>query len=215
MKEHPMLFKTEMVQAIDDNRKTQTRRIMTERNCYHSVPFEHLDFSKIYKNGTGIKVHAKPEYDSIYGEGTIWRVTPRIQPGDLIWVRETWRRQSYSYADEDKNFSEYQYAATWPQNSLKNVLWKPSLFMPRGAARLLLKVKDVRIERLQDITEGDAIAEGIENIWGGEKGYRNYLSKDGAHCGAVFSYRSLWEKINGKESWDKNQLVCVYQFEKN
>lgn len=90
-------------------------------------------------------------------------------------------------------------------------LIKPSIFMPREACRLFLKVTDVRAERLQDITEQDAIAEGISLH---KYGYRDYLDWDSHHTDPKESFRSLWISINGKDSWDQNPWVWVYQFEK-
>jgi hypothetical protein len=105
--------------------------------------------------------------------------------------------------------------------------WKPSLFMPKEACRIFLKCTSVRIERLHDITEQGAINEGIENFFLDDvttaTAYRNYMTtyKDlqkyhWSHVAndAVESYMTLWQKINGKESWDENPHVWVYKFER-
>jgi hypothetical protein len=99
--------------------------------------------------------------------------------------------------------------------------WKPSLFMPKAACRLWLKVTNVRVERLKDISEEDAIAEGVFDAFRGEdiagNAYKNYLDKkggwDSVADNAIHSYMTLWEKLNGLDSWDLNPFVWVYDFE--
>lgn len=97
--------------------------------------------------------------------------------------------------------------------------WKPSIFMPREAARIFLEVTDVRAERLQDISEEDAIAEGVEVIGNaiGTPQYRDYLNRNGDHSAGgwpVISFQSLWEYINGAGSWETNPWVWVYSFKR-
>jgi hypothetical protein len=193
MKERPILMSTPMVKALLEGRKTQTRRI---------VKFKYL-----------------PEIGGAYGEtvmiygktGQHYMPCPYGSIGDILWVRETWLIFNGMYG----------YKAEVTSEEAKKYKWKPSIFMPKKACRLKLKITNIRVERLQEITEDDAIAEGIE--WGlhmilNRPRFRNYYSypKDG---GAWYhdprdSYKSLWESINGKGSWEKNPWVWVIEFKR-
>ena len=201
----PMLFSTEMVEAILNGTKTETRRI---------VKFPSDFEGKVYNNGIyGLK------YSSILFDGNLKRLFPKIEFGDIIWVRETFRP-----IEQEIGKPRYEYKASEKVN-LKDK-WKPSLFMPKDACRIFLKCVSARAERLQDIDEKSAINEGIEdmllNVDTPATAYRNYmatykdLQKDHwSHVAndAVESYMTLWQKINGKESWEKNPFVWVYKFE--
>lgn len=134
-------------------------------------------------------------------------------------MRETW--QHHFFGKAGVNATGIRYAADnmmiWrPEaNQISDKVWRPSLFMPRWAARILLEITDVRVERLNDISEEDAKAEGIylthTNMFGGEE-WEDYLD-DNLFCPfAVDSYKSLWRKINGLDSWDKNPWVWVVCF---
>ena len=116
-------------------------------------------------------------------------VKAKCQIGDILWVRETW-----SKTDGGK----YIYRASNPQF---NPIWKPSIFMFREAARIFLKVTNIRVERLQDISNKDAIAEGID------------MNKSPC-IEPMNAYASLWESINGKGSWSLNPFVWVIEFER-
>lgn len=126
---------------------------------------------------------------------------PYGKPGDRLWVRETFRGPlddgSFGYrATHDGPFTWHSYT------------WKPSIHMPRAASRITLEITDVRVERLQDISEEDAIAEGIELLNG------RYTFNGGLHESrtAVESYQALWEQLNGSESWWANPFVWVISF---
>jgi hypothetical protein len=110
--------------------------------------------------------------------------------GDILWVRETW-----SKTDSGK----YIYAAT---NNGFNPVWKPSIFMPKDACRIRLQITDIRIEKIQDISKEDVIAEGIDT---------KFLY-EGTH--PKWAYFSLWDKINGKGSCEQNPWVWVIEFKK-
>ncbi|MDB5838237.1 MAG: hypothetical protein JWQ23_189 [Herminiimonas sp.] len=111
-------------------------------------------------------------------------------PGDRLWVKETWRRDPVNGAER------VIYRATPEHESLGP--WKSALFMPRAASRILLEIEATRIERLQDISNEDALAEGIPRVASGES--PQYL------------YRKIWEAINGTGSWESNPLVWVLEF---
>ena len=156
------------------------------------------------------------------------------RPGDHLWVRETWRKQSYSFVDSDRNFSEYHYAADNTEGVNALLKWKPSIHMPRLASRILLEITGVRVERLQDITYEDAKAEGVERFeydpsWvpsysdpdSGGRGYtwRDYEDEADTEFGPAFStpqesFQSLWQSINGPGSWNQNPWVWVIEFKR-
>ncbi|GAV24790.1 hypothetical protein ciss_07230 [Carboxydothermus islandicus] len=214
--ERPIIFSTEMVRAILEGRKTQTRRVIKPQ------PPNYVD--KIYGpeiyepaiiNKDGELVPGKPVY-GVYDEWGEWGVKcPYGQPGDILWVRETWI----------KDAAGYHYRANFNpgmEETVKPTLrWRPSIHMPREASRLFLRVKNVRVERLQDISEQDAIAEGIE--WT-EEGplHAHYLDKNICKTGAWLNFTtareafaSLWDSINAKNGygWDVNPWVWVIEFE--
>lgn len=98
----------------------------------------------------------------------------------------------------------------------KDLSWKPSIHMPKAAARIWLEVEEVRVERLQDIGHQDAVDEGILREWDGTKyWYQDYTKgAQGMVTVSQLSYKSLWESINGPESWEQNPFVWVIKFKK-
>lgn len=203
-REHPILYSTAMVKAKLEGRKTQTRRMITSSNCVTSISKKLLDWRhhNIFINGNlGIKLEHKQD-------GTLWRASCKWQPGDLMWVRETWCRS----LDEEGSFL---YRATEPDAEREDgdgSPWKPSIHMPKVAARIWDEVVSVRAERLQDITEEDAIAEGIGAGFQMNAGWPDYARIKNGVCELTqddprMSYATLWESINGPGSWDLNPLV--------
>lgn len=207
-----ILFSTSMVQAILRNEKSQTRRIVKEAIGWDynwrvsQIKEEHLD---------GI-----PRYEMRCGSQYSTQIfKSRYQVGDVLYVRETWAPESVK--SDVRTLTRYIYNA---DGSIPTDKWKPSRFMPQAAARIFLKVTNVRCERLQDITEQDAIAEGIAELLQSSmqlavngRLFRDYSKKielfnDGLT--AIQSYRTLWESINGKGSWNENPYVWVYEFER-
>ncbi len=198
MKFIPILFSTPMVQAIIDGRKTMTRRISKINN--NSLEWQAAFF------------RAEQSQQIEYC---------RYQVGDVLWVRETWQHvvehsdcdyEGYVYR-ADKNSSEWELSNDeWK--------WKPSLHMPKSAARIFLEVTNIKADRLQEITTNDAIAEGILPEPTGDNLYNNYLYRFGAKdngyhwIGAKYSFESLWQSINGKESWDENPFVWCISFKR-
>jgi hypothetical protein len=188
-KERPIIFSGAMVRAILDGHKTQTRRVA--KNIVR------VDGGVPYRpanNECGDEV-AKCPYGKI---------------GDILWVRETW---GVNIADQ------LVYKADCHSTTQLQRGWKPSIHMPRVAARLFLKIEGIRAERLDEITQEDAISEGIEayvdrqNIPGFYKDY----SKDAfAFIRPQVSFRTLWDSINAKRGygWDENPFVYVIRFER-
>lgn len=219
--ERPIIFSGEMVRAILDGRKTQTRRAMKPQ------PTPYHDSTLTWKG------------DVIWQSGRLLDgvASPYGKPGDQLWVRETFTLQRCveleqppfndgrptqwrDEADVDGYSScwvQPHYRATDPVPDLccerRNCRqcaendygphWKPSIHMPRWASRITLDITDVRVERLQDISEDDARAEGCRGnattAWGCE--------------GLIEDYCCLWESINGPGSWDANPWVWVIDFQ--
>lgn len=196
MKACPILFSGPMVRALLDGRKTQTRRVMKHPE-YYGCPTGDCPHWKQTECNEAMQVNAVP--DCPYGK-----------PGDLLWVRETWCNV------DDRQFGgavwvDYKatprYSAEMPAgwenepDSVEALSWKPSIHMPRWASRLTLEITGVRVERLQDISEADAMAEGDpkQGLIASENTHRDW-------------YQSLWESINGHGSWDANPWVWVLEF---
>lgn len=154
----PILFNTEMVKAIQDGRKTQTRRIV--------------------KNQDGI--HPRRSNIGFLGwdDGHGYQMMPPCKEGDILWVRETWQHV-YTMDDNDQPLEgtcRYIYYADntmpfdyWVDKDTgehkEQMPWRPSIHMPKEAARIFLQVKDVRVERLRQITQQDAVSEGISRLF--------------------------------------------------
>lgn len=223
----PILFNTEMVRAILDGRKTCTRRICKDANeC--TVP--DMDFYNADKRTYA--VHNFADLEHIEQLSTTERTCP-ICPGDILYVRETWERfecwncegdESGSCPKEpqksvlDKVCGCYMYRAT--DEISGDAKWHPSIRMPKEAARIWLKVTDVRVERLQKITEDGCIAEGIypSNC----RGCNATFGCDTCpHEGydEVDEFADLWNSTIKKSdldrcSWDANPWVWVIEFER-
>lgn len=230
-KEIPILFSTAMVQAILDGRKTETRREVSRYNSKTTGIWDNLDFNDIVHDGKG----TTDEYLKAVqpSDNTRHRVFARIKSGDVLWVRESWNITDPDEAVEGEVLGprtyyegikagkpilwQYVYKASSPSEHpiYGKAIWKPSIHMPKAAARIWLEVTEVKVERLQDITEDSARAEGIEkkmdDISVGLL-YRYYTKANHWCNSAIASFGSLWEKINGKASLDANPWVWVLKF---
>ena len=212
MAEKPILFNTDMVRAILDGRKTQTRRVVKGLPLYEPY-YEVVDGEPMICDENG-EWHPAKDYS-------------RIQPGDVLWVRETWAEMPYGFV--------YR-ASGEPEGWDAEGRWRPSIHMPKEAARLFLRVKDVGIERLQDMTEDDAFAEGYDGWpWCYHKVFENYpdspipcFASDGRDCPVdrpcdlsipeLFG-REIWEKTIKpadlpRYGWNANPWVWVIEFER-
>lgn len=195
----PILFNkqisTEMVRAILDGRKSCTRRLVKPQpDEKHTFPLGFVTDSTEKKEvgcfGFGINE---------YG-GSIQYAKPPYQPGDILYVRETWKKAP----------NGYYYYEDWQRNDIADVTkWKPSIHMPKGAARIWLKVTDVRVERLQEITIDDIRNEGLSSM--------------AVHAGdmeiAIEEWKNLWNSTIKKSDldrygWDANPWVWVIEFER-
>lgn len=212
----PILFSTPMVEAIQDESKTQTRRIIKNQPDDRGLRITNVEFEDWHGN----------QYKSKY------------KTGDILWVRETWRLYGW---ESSEGFINIQYKDgkvehfypdvdgidEWLLNKIdklidkgylegdpnneerlkftdKKPLWEPSIFMPKWATRIFLEVTNVRVERLQDISEADSKAEGVFDNNCAANGITQYKS----------GFQDLWESINGKESWNENHWVWVYDFKR-
>lgn len=202
----PILFNTEMVQAILAGRKTQTRRIQG-LSKYNRSP-------NLYGIGN-VRINGYFNFYRIEDEKGYWE-TPKFETGDILWVRETFIESKTPDIPNNRGWS-FSYKADGGYGIIK---WKPSLFMPKEAARIFLKLTNVRCERLQDISDNDAIGEGIDFFNHGYGGspvgiwYKNY--KFGTNnCSPNYSFQTLWDSINAKKQpWESNPWVWVYDFER-
>lgn len=208
VKEHPILFKDEMVRAILDGRKTQTRRIISKRNSDHGGLWDRLEFDEaklpqgampiIVDNGY-LHVPFRPHPEDCQ-DGEWWmrtRVYPTWEVGDRLWVRETW---GYFGGDEylyQRCQGAVGYRATHlPLSPVHGGKWRPSIVMPRWACRIILEVTEVRVQRLNEITNEDAIAEGIEPIPGKPGLWRRYDKICNQTSQPIKSFKNLWDSIN-------------------
>ena len=193
MKEKPIIFNAKMVQAIRDRRKTQTRRIIS-----NSLAQNHI-------SGNGTSIFDKCPYG---------------QPGDHLWVRETFGILQPTHADSiGQSIDPFPVfrangdeAPAWDEGPFEFSGWKPSIHMPRWASRITLEVISVRVERVQDISEEDAEAEGCETERIPYLHNGQIVQMDIRSPRAVFSV--LWDSINAKRgySWDSNPWVWVVEF---
>lgn len=210
-KEIPILFSTPMVQAILAGRKTQTRRVIKMDDLLESPDrFVSAGDSREWdvprpaiKYDDRIWFAWQPKNSN----ARTWIERCKYKPGDLLWVRESVNKgqngQVHYKADE--------------LGPLNEVRWTPSIHMPKAAARIWLEVTNVRVERLQDISEDDAVAEGTGSGFQMNAGWPDYTQIKNGICevtqdSARMSYATLWESINGPESWEANSWVWVVEF---
>jgi hypothetical protein len=186
MKERGISFNTEMVRAILAGSKTQTRRVIKKQ------PKQVKDIGRL-----GKVLNCK------YGE-----------IGDRLWVREWYGFTTYDKSDMVKTDVVYLSDDEFESHELDSGEWIEPRFMSSCCARILLEITGVRVERLQDISNNDCVAEGIERD---DLGWRDYSTKNlGEQICAMpsWSYRSLWESIYGAGSWAKNEWVWVIEFKR-
>ncbi|HCE5825676.1 TPA: hypothetical protein NHK69_002140 [Pseudomonas aeruginosa] len=224
MKERPILFTGPMVRAILEGRKTVTRRVMKYQ------PHEDASVTVGNYNITVVDRHGEqqpgPEaFGAWWSDGERGCISPHGQPGDRLWVREAWAADAQVDAIAPRDLSQGEpiwYPADFSVRQtgcsmISKGRGRPSIHMPRWASRILLEITSVRVERLQDITEDQAEAEGVErpenitnvDVWdGAERELFNAMNQPRAR------FRRLWSDINGSESWDANPWVWVIEFER-
>lgn len=231
----PILFNTDMVRALSDRRKTVTRRAIKPQPiqwiCYHGATDKWF-----YCNGTEVGEECKPPY----------------RPGDILYVRETWMVESGRYYYRADFESDYlspceTLSGGYPESCRsypgcegcmkepQRIIWRPSIHMPKEASRIFLRVTNVRVERLQDMTEDDVFTEGAEKLCECSEEHTIYYPEGGMDacfntnccsaelCSAFKSYQELfgeriWNRtIKPSElsryGWDANPWVWVIEFE--
>lgn len=200
----PIPFSTPMIRAILSGRKAMTRRLVTVPWIGHvrSLPYEPW---YVEEDGR-LLVDCSDAHDSCgngdYREYASCMPCPYGAPGDQLWIRETWA--------EYPSDGDYIYRATTESELAERLTWRPSVHMSRRMSRITLDVTTVRVERLQDITEEDAIAEGVELYHrASEEG------EPGCTVPARYRFRALWDSINGKRApWGSNPWVWVVGFKR-
>ncbi|HDX9141227.1 TPA: morphogenetic protein [Klebsiella michiganensis] len=233
MKERGMIFNGEMVRAILDGRKTQTRRIMKlQPKPSKSRPGDFWFSSKKLES----MVHVS---DLAPGNSPIADYHLFIQEhccqfgavGDRIWVRETFQGPLFdydlmdSYCKDPTPFEKPEFCVYkadgvpapefYDADDELHCCWRPSIHMPRWASRILLEITDVRVERLNAISEEDATAEGVPPAGSLLPDYPGtFLTPKGDFATAKVAFQRLWESIYGEESWKANSWVWVISFKR-
>jgi hypothetical protein len=209
IKERPILFSGPMVRAILDGRKTQTRRVITHE-ARGADRVRWIDNGQVWPGRRGeTYVGWVAEVDALGGESGLHLPLncPYGKPGDRLWVRETFLDGLSDRSDAERASREDVYyradgEAHEQFEDHMDAKWKPSIFMPRWASRITLDITNVRVERLQDISEEDALAEGVE-AWSSSGNL------------ATWKYQCLWDEINGKKHpWDSGPWVWVIEFKR-
>lgn len=217
MKERPILFSGPMVRAILEGRKTQTRRVVKPQPFmvlsaadWHSRAMSGVDPYGCRPMGS----HVLEEMGATCPHGTV---------GDRLWVRETWSPSTSTIplarvpkADPRATYDvKIWYAASNDRPTWAETKWRPSIHMPRWASRIMLEITGVRVERLREISEEDAIAEGVSEIVVPGIEYGPYGDPvQPLDCSATDRDRfdHLWQSIHGAESWFANPWVWVIEF---
>lgn len=212
VKDRPILFSAPMVRSILDGRKVQTRRV-----CKVQPPSTEYELATcvsttgdkrnqgkqhwILRDGVNVLDSSQPYFSCPYGK-----------TGELLWVKETWLpRCNGTAALYRADYCETEMAGIAGMYS-DNGRWRPSIFMPRWASRITLEITGVRVERLNEISEADAISEGLDHVPDGAaafgvKGLATSWRNDPREA-----FRALWQSINGPDSWDANPWVWVLEF---
>lgn len=220
---HPILFSTPMVQAIIEGRKTMTRRTKGLESINENPDaWKHEGIMTI--GNTALQKFRIYQWFEEKATGKHEQVKCPYELDDVLWVRENF----YTFENWDhwkpsmfKSVNvEVFYTADLQNDYISKPVYRgktrPNIFLPAAYCRTFLKIKSIRVERLQDISEEDAIQEGVEKIADyGSTGYRLYTEPEASYSDidAIYSFESLWISINKEESWRQNPFVWVYEFE--
>ncbi|WP_238085276.1 hypothetical protein [Pseudescherichia vulneris] len=228
MTERGMIFNAEMVRAILDGSKTQTRRIVKPQRVGDgwSVKEAQSPLAARHTHDWWLPTGTRP-YSALPG-------CPYGVVGDRIWVRETWADVNHDGCpavayradgevrdlqeddgeEDDPNLEKYCFANFYPDLiSGTEGRWTPSIHMPRWASRITLEITAVRVERLSEISEADAAAEGVPpagDLLPDHPGA--YLTPKGDFATAKVAFQRFWESIYGDDSWQANPWVWVIEF---
>ena len=218
MKEGPIILCTEMVRATLEDRKIKTRRVIKHPAVPNSDIVSFQEFLDVPQ--PDINWEPKEGYYALLkcnanqNCATIYFKCPYGQVGDRLWVRESFldypvKGCLYKADYNTKRIELADDAFCVPQ-------WKPSIFMPRWASRITLEITGIRVEKLQEITEEDALNEGIySNSICGDFGF-HWVSKHSGYETAQTAFHNLWDSLNAKHgySWESNPWVWVISFKR-
>ena len=211
----PVLFNTEMVKAILEGRKTSTRRIIKPQ------PKQPVPLGFISDSTDGKRIGYYGWGQDKYG-GIIDIAKPPYRAGDILYVRETWRKKTIDKAGHIEiqykaDFNEEELACYGKRGGYAPCKWKPSIHMPKVAARIFLKVTDIKVQRLQDITEREVLKEGI-------KRYHFNMNMPDAYGDTLYTdhklaFKTLWNStVNKKDidvyGWDADPYVWIIEFQR-
>lgn len=236
MTDRPIIFAPDMVRALLSGKKTQTRRLLTPHTSTmdvgawrNHVKWPDFDFANAVVDTTTPSAPAlKCRWDQI-GRPSIGSIRPRIEIGDRLWVRENWKpreglgngdlfidypaNDGTAHLDDDIDVGDWRFPKSAANGNV------PSIHMPRWASRLTLPVTNVRIQRLQDIDEADAMAEGCKPVFDKDNPHDvpcpngNTIPMMGL-IDAREQFRRLWDRINGKRAaWSTNPWVIATTYE--
>ena len=225
MKDHPIIFSTNMIKAILDGRKTQTRRIVKAPKLHPDYGYPHWDDAWIDGDENEQYLHIPFSGDAM--ERTTHRAyCPYGQVGDKLWARETWRLSggpdsnrviykadgetvlTYIGAKGLSTSKELEPQFGWQMIEKYGTHYHPSIHMPKWAARIWLEITNIRVERVQDIDAVEAETEGIRRP--------KRLCPDMHDEYILFRFQRLWDSLNAKRGygWDNNPWVWVIEFKK-
>lgn len=234
MKERPILFSAPMVRAVLDGTKTQTRRVVAVANslvnggppCRREEgvieSWHVLEFDRAWiDNGPSPAGNPGPYLKVPGGDESVQRVYSRVQPGDQLWVRETHavltlgNKTLCAYRAHSNGDTVDYVDAALDLYSIAVKQWTPAIHMPRYASRITLEVTDVRVQRLRDITEDDALAEGCTGETAKQRHY--FLNHDFDPCvpDPRAQFCDLWDSLNRKRpgcAWADNPWVWAITF---
>ena len=184
MVEKPIIFSAPMVRALLDGSKTQTRRVLDNKRAVMRDRSDALDC---------VRVHI----------------------GYRLWVRENWQGLTFGdYLPTNSRVCDLRYAATDAladaHRDVRGYPWRPSIHMPRWASRLTLTVTDVRVQRLQEISAADSLAEGVQCHTCKAMG-QSACNRRGCFA-SIDAFRAIWDHINGPGAWAENPWVAAYTF---
>ena len=225
-KQKPILFNGAMVRAILEGKKTQTRRIVKPK--YSNTHFESVN-GNLWEQENVPPPEKLPDGRTRHTVAAAIVRHPEYNVGDILYIRETfipWEKLAWDiqqWLERNGKKANYIYRADIDENKIAKG-WTPSIHMLREATRIFLRVTCVRVERLQDITEEDARAEGIKGYFKHKEHGGEWHNSDSApfvgtcntHFSRVGAYAELWDELYAKRGfgWDTNPWVLVYEFER-
>ncbi len=230
MRERPILFSSSMARAILDGKKTQTRRIIKPSlgsSILGNTPGRpKIDWQQAvdirpFLNDGGRSPRWWTAHACRYSSPPAGIIShflcPYGNPGDRLWVRETWANRAVTVDTHGFTGAQIVYRADEPKGAEVNgdpLRWHPSIHMRREDSRLTLEITGIRVERLNEISEDDAQAEGVEPVWmvAGEhpEPSGQWTEDHAANYGEA--YARLWDKINGPGAWEQNPWVWCISF---